>query len=199
MLTISLPDVEREEGRWKGPLDGRTDEQLAAAAAGGDERAFEALVRRHLGLLTAACNAVTSDGHERDDALQAGLTDIWRGLPGFRGESRVSTWMYQLARNAAVRTATRGGWRAPVEVVAEVPDRREHPEWEHAGATREAVVDALGRLPEDQREALLLAAAGELRYEEIADIQMVAVGTVKARVSRARARLVELMDGDGRG
>jgi RNA polymerase sigma-70 factor (ECF subfamily) len=103
--------------------------------------------------------------------------------------------MYRVAGNAATRTATRKGWGSNVTVVAEVPEDRADPSWDQTTVTRDAIRQALAQLPEDQREVLLLAAEGRLTYGEIAETLVVAEGTVKARVSRARARLAVLMDG----
>ena len=59
--------------------------------------------------------------------------------------------------------------------------------------------NALGRLPVDQREALILVGAGGLPYEEAAEICGVAVGTIKSRVSRARKAVVEILESNGAG
>ncbi|MDX1293929.1 MAG: sigma factor-like helix-turn-helix DNA-binding protein, partial [Hyphomonas sp.] len=62
-----------------------------------------------------------------------------------------------------------------------------------------AMRNALGMLPVDQREALILVGAGGLAYEEAAEICGVAVGTIKSRVSRARKAVVEILDSNGAG
>ncbi len=174
-------------GGQRTPGDGAADDELVRAASHGDHQAFAALIRRHQRLIDAACATVIPAAEERRDAVQEALRDIWRGLASFRGEAAVSTWMYTVARRSSLRSLRR--------LPAPDPDRAPSvdPGPENAVATREAVRWALGRLPGDAREALLLHTQAGLSMAQIAELQIVSVGTVKSRVSRARQTLRELL------
>jgi len=68
------------------------DETLASCAANGDDRAFDQLMTRYQAMLYSACLKITGNPDDARDALQDALLRAWWGLPGFRGESKVSTW-----------------------------------------------------------------------------------------------------------
>jgi RNA polymerase sigma factor (sigma-70 family) len=195
----TIADVARSD-RVGGKLEGSTpDVELIAAAGDGDAGAFEQLVGRHLGVLRAACSSVTLDPLERDDALQVALVDLWRGCGGFRGDAKASTWIYAIARSAALRVVRRR-WPEHVSVRADLADlAATPPHWEDLSSTRQVVVDAIAALPVDQREALLLHVEGGMKYEEIAELKIAAVGTVKSWVSRARASIRTAIEESGRG
>ena len=88
------------------------------------------------------------------------LVDLWRGCPGFRGESKVSTWMYSIARFASLRVV-RHRWPSQVTVTDDVPELgRAIGGWEDLSSSRQVVLSAIAALPGDQREALLLHLEG---------------------------------------
>lgn len=163
---------------------------LIAAAQEGDQRAFAELVRRHRNHAWAVCLQITGDRHEAEDALQDALTAAWQNLHRFRGAAKFSTWLHRIAANAALMIVRRRR-----EVLN--PTDEEVDQVDPAPSPADRVVDrtvvrqALARLPEDFREALVLREFGDLTYAEIAEHQGVALGTVKTRINRARRRLVE--------
>jgi RNA polymerase sigma-70 factor (ECF subfamily) len=144
--------------------------------------------------------------HDAEDLAQEVFIRVARGLPAFRGESRLSTWIYRIATNAAF-DRLRGG------TVLRMTGPGGSDDGSGAGpATPEAVTDdsveqALVRdemnacirnlvddLPENDRAVLALGELGELTDREIAGILGVSVGTVKIRLHRARARLKKEME-----
>lgn len=169
---------------------GEQDHDLARRAAGGDAEAFAELARRHRRLLDAACTTVCPNREDRDDAVQQALVDIWRGLPGFNGDSLLTTWMFRVARNAAHRHVRKAMRVVPIINDADTVDiASPSSEWNDAVVTRSVLLDALAALPEDHRDALLLHTQGGMSLQEIADLKYAALGTVKAWVHRARAEI----------
>ena len=183
------------------------DEQVLARARDGDAAAFEALVTPHEQMLWRTCWRLTGNEEDARDALQEAMLKAWRSLAGFEGRSSLSTWLYAIAvrccqdqrRRKAVRPSTsldemqEAGFDPPAGSPGpqQALEERER---------REQVRRALSLLPEDQRTPLVLFAVEGKRYDEIAELTGVAVGTVKSRVSRGRDRLRELMAemrGDG--
>jgi RNA polymerase sigma-70 factor (ECF subfamily) len=129
---------------------------------------------------------------------------VWRGLPGFRGEAKLSTWVFQIAWNylrAHRRKMGRGlqivteDVNATQELVAQAADSGPDPE-RRARATQllEKVEVALDRLPEHYRVVLWLRDGEDLSYQEIAATLDVPIGTVRSRLARARATLKEMVE-----
>jgi RNA polymerase sigma-70 factor (ECF subfamily) len=166
-----------------------SERELVKRSSEGDADAFRQLAREHRGLIEAACASVILDRTDREDAIQVALTDIWRGLGGFEGAASLSTWMYRVARNAAVRHSSRkaGQKEEPVEHIVEVSPTEDG--WDEASATRDLVLRVLERLPDDQRDALLLHTQAGLPLKEIAELKMAAEGTIKSWIHRARAEI----------
>jgi RNA polymerase sigma-70 factor (ECF subfamily) len=171
-----------------------SDTELAREAADGSTAAFEILLTRHRRLIRSICAGICPQGADRDDAYQAASAAIWRGLASFKGEARFTTWAYTVASRAALAIATK---RPPTPIEASrlhavVPPVHSH-ELQLTDAA--ALSQVLSRIPPEYREALILFEVAGLSHEEIATIQICAVGTVKSRVSRARKALADLLIG----
>lgn len=164
------------------------DAELAGAASGGDRRALEELLERHLDRVHAICRRILVHPEDALDATQEALIAIVRGISRFDGRSAFSTWLYRVVTNAALDEARRRRRRPrPLESLPETPD-------ETAGvdakvAARLDVGAALGRLPPDFRAAVALRDLCDLDYSAIATILGVPVGTVRSRIARGRAAL----------
>ena len=129
---------------------------------------------------------------DAEDATQNALISIVKALPSFDGRSQFSTWVYRIATNAALDEVRRIGRRprpTDNDIVYDSPqnDRTE------AVAAQLDVVSALADIPEEYRTTLVLRHVADLEYEEIAAIQGIAIGTVRSRLARGRAQLVEIL------
>jgi RNA polymerase sigma-70 factor (ECF subfamily) len=177
-------------------LDARTraDEADVARARAGDTAAFAALVRRHqdrvFGFILRMLDA-------RDEALeltQDVFVKAWQALPGWRPEARFSTWLLQIARNAALDQLRRRRvvQFAPLDDGIDVADTAPGPEARYASRQRQALLEhALQQIAAEHREILLLREIENLSYGELAAVLGIAEGTVKSRLARARAALLE--------
>ena len=142
---------------------------------------------------------MTGSEEEALDATQEIFLRVWRGLPGFRGEAKLSTWVFQIAWNY-LRLHRRRTGRA-LQVVEPMTDNGQHlldnapdpgpgPERRAAAAESLRRVDAaIDRLPEQARMVLWLRDGEGCTYEEIATVLDVPIGTVRSRLSRARQAL----------
>ncbi len=165
-----------------------SDEDLARAAADGDGAAFGSLLSRHYDRLFRLCFRLTGARAEAEDLCQDICATLPSKLRAFRGEARVTTWLWRVAVNAAHdrrrRRATYakasegwGDWElARQEALAE---SRERTDW---------LMAALARLPEDLRDTLALV-LDEVSHAEAGAILGVSEGTVSWRVSEAKKRL----------
>ena len=163
---------------------------LARAAAGGSDEALERLLYLvdRCRLAYAPIWSVLSDPDLVEDAAQDTVVAVTRGIHTFRGDSRFTTWLYRVARNAAMASLRGVRGDAPL---SEAPEPL-------SGMTRSlssivtdrvALDRAIDALPSEFRVALTLRERDQLQYEEIAIRLGVPIGTARSRISRARARL----------
>ena len=169
------------------------DASIARALA-GDTGAFASLVRRHQGRVFGFILRMTGMRDEAMDLTQDTFMKAWQALPGWRPDARFGTWLLQIARNAALDALRRrqAVQFAPLDDALAVADLRPGPEEIFAQGQRRARLEAtLARLPDEQREILLLREIEGLSYGELAEVLGVQEGTVKSRLARARAALSE--------
>lgn len=154
------------------------------AAANGDAEAFVELVHLLQVPVWRFLTRLLGDRGLAEDVTQETFVRVHRGLPGFGGRSRFTTWVFGIARNAGL-DALRARSRRP-QVVGDVPIGLPADAEPGFGAE---LSDALARLTVDRREALLLVAVLGLGYREVAEITGTPEGTVKSRVHAARLEL----------
>ena len=129
-----------------------------------------------------------------DDLVQETLTKAWAKADSYQDGTNLMAWLFTILRNEFYSHLRKR--KREVEDV----DGAEAAQLVAAPAQMASLElgdfrEALATLPEDQREAIILVGASGFSYEEAADIMGCAVGTVKSRLSRARARLTVLMEG----
>ncbi len=146
--------------------------------------------------LRAFAWSVSRNGPDADDLVQETLIKAWRHRERFTPGTNLRAWLFTILRNTHYTTLTRRRRevRDEDDHHARMLESEPNQEW---GAALGALRAALEQLPGEQREALILVGGAGLSYEEAAEICGCAVGTVKSRVNRARARLIKLMDYGG--
>jgi RNA polymerase sigma-70 factor (ECF subfamily) len=128
-----------------------------------------------------------------EDTTQDIFLRIWRALPGFAGQSQLSTWIYAISRNACLSELRK---RRP-QVSLNLDDEY-HPELASLAAPEAddsatvSVTQVLDQLPERYRQAVVLFYMEDKSYEQTASILGLPLGTVKALLHRARKRLIDL-------
>ena len=157
-----------------------------------DDRAFKAQLHDAIPHMRAFARGLTNDPTAADDLAQDALLRAWDCRAQFRANTNFKAWVMTIVRNQFYSDKRRS-WRQ-VQLDDDV-----------ARETLPATVDqddvmalddvrrALAELSEEHREALLLVGAGGYAYQEAAEICGCAVGTMKSRVNRARARLLEVL------
>ena len=187
------------------PGDG-SDADLMRAHVDGDPDAFGTLFGRHRDRLWAVAMRTMGNPEDAADGLQDGLIAAYRRAGSFRGDAAVTTWLHRVVVNACLDRLR----AAKVRAADPLPDDLEAFEGrgsvltsgdahddpaEHslAAERRRLVLAALGTLPAEQRAALVLVDMEGYPMAEVAQMLDCAVGTVKSRCSRGRARLAELL------
>jgi RNA polymerase sigma-70 factor (ECF subfamily) len=178
------------------------DERLIRAAQTGNLNAFNDLVERHQRAVFNVCLRLLRDPGLAEDAAQDTFIRAWGALESFRG-GLVRPWLLRIATNRAYDMLRSRARRPASSLDAELFESEpewtpqsihEHPE-SHAARTELSIhlERALALLPDDQRTAIVLSDVQGYGYDEISEITGVAVGTVKSRISRGRARLREAL------
>lgn len=178
----------------------KDQENIIARARRGDADAFEQLVIAYRDPVFRLALRMCGNAADADEAAQEAFLAAWRGLPNFRGDSKFSTWLYQLTTHAAIDLMRRQKRQIAAEDITEVsaPDPAPGPQQQAERAeTRQAVRDALLRLTPEYRQIVTLRFLQELSYEEIGAALDLPSGTVKSRLNRARARLKEILSENG--
>lgn len=169
------------------------DEALVERAGKGDDNAaFAELVRRHQGKVRGLLLRLSGDATLADDLAQEVFLRAYRGLVGFEGRSRFSTWLYRIAYNVFLnhRTRTREHASLPegFEARASAPESELSPQ---RYDLRRDLADAVARLPERYRAVVTLYYLQDVSYPEIAEILDLPLGTVKTHLHRAKKLLRE--------
>lgn len=165
------------------------DEALAAAAARGDGAAFESLVRRHERVVRGFLARLAGAGRADDLAQETFLT-AWTKASAFSGEGRYKGWLMRIAWRTFLMDARGRGRRLPEHKgTGEAPEQADR-----SDAERDLIVeDALARLKKEDRAAVILCLVLGHSHGEAAKILDMPLGTVKTRVARGSARLLELL------
>lgn len=173
--------------------------EVVERARRGDREAFAALVRHYDGGLRALAYRLLRDRDRMDDALQETYIRAFRGLPRFRGRSRVGTWLYRIAYNACLDELARGAKvvHLPLAELAEPADPG--PAVADTVAWRRDLAAALADLSPADRAAVLMVDAHGFGYRDAGEVLGVPEGTVASRLNRARAALRRALEGRSEG
>lgn len=165
--------------------------QLIQRASEGDGTAVRTLYERYAPRVFAVVRRIAGDDDTAHDYAQEAWIRAIGALPGFRGDSRFSTWLHRIAVNAALqgqrKAASRTRRRAPMPESVPVAPR--------PGDTllEDRLQVALDRLPDGMRQVIILHDVEGYTHEEIGDLLGVAAGTSKSQLFKARAKMREML------
>ncbi len=199
------------EAPWAGvALPDELEAKLVERLVARDERAFTELVRTYQRRVFALVLRMLGNAAEADDLAQEVFVQVFKAIGTFRGESKLSTWIYRIAINLCKNRTKylRVRHANEQDELAEIDERVplgasgrsnvgaiERPDEAMAGKQVEAIVQrAIQALEPSFRECLVLRDVEELSYEEIEEITGLPAGTVKSRIHRARALLREAVE-----
>jgi RNA polymerase sigma-70 factor (ECF subfamily) len=184
--------------------------RLIAQLSQRDERAFNEFVKLYERRVFALVYRMLGNRAEAEDLAQEVFVQVFKAIGTFRGESKLSTWVYRIAVNLCknrlkyLKVRHEGekdaldemAERSPLaDASAHTVSQIERPDEMVAGKQIEVIVQrAILSIDETFRECLVLRDVEELSYEEIGQITGLAEGTVKSRIFRARAMLREIVE-----
>jgi RNA polymerase sigma factor (sigma-70 family) len=202
MTQESATQADADPALALGQLEG--DLTIARRVAGGDRRAFEALMRRYNRRLYRLARAYLRDDAEAKDALQDAYLSAYRSIGQFRGDAALATWFSRLVLNACAarkRRSTRRENIVPLvsfyhhmNEIAVIADAGQGPENLLARTQIRGVLEQkVSELPEIFRVVFVLRSVEELSVEEIAATLSIAPETVRSRHFRAKGLLREAL------
>jgi RNA polymerase sigma-70 factor (ECF subfamily) len=180
----------------------RSDADLWACSRAGDSDAFGALFERHANVIFNYCFRRVANRETAKDMLQVVFLEAWRRREKELPPDKILPWLYGIATNV-VRNQRRSERRFAA-ALRRAPSVRDEPDFsdrtvEHLDYERQArqAVSLLHALPKREQEVFVLCVGMELSYTDAAFALGIPIGTVRSRLSSARARLGELESATG--
>ena len=179
------------------------DADLVGLSARGDGAAFETIMRRYNQRLFRTARSIVRNDDAAEDVVQESWMQAWRGLSGFRAESRLSTWLVRITVNVALgRLRRKSAQIIPLEAAMVSSDKDMQmaltetsdngPEQLFARSQVRTLIEAqIDSLPEAFRSVFVLRALEEMNVDEVAEALNIPAATVRTRFFRARALLRE--------
>jgi len=162
----------------------------------GDAQAFSEVVDLYKGMVLNLAARMTGSSDSAEDVAQEVFMRVWKNVSQFRGECKLSTWIYRIAVNLCIaegKTARGRSEFLPIDdpVVAAQPQMRAESDNEYAEEVvlKERVQVLMTQMPEHYRTAVTLYYLKDLSYQEISEIMQVPMGTVKSYLFRGKAWL----------
>jgi RNA polymerase sigma-70 factor (ECF subfamily) len=182
----------------------RDDSQLIASSVRGDRVAFGELVRRYQDRLYHTVYRLTGNADDAQDVVQDSFLNAFLSLHQFKGDSRFFTWLYRIAVNAAIslKRKHRALLTSDLGPMAAGTEPHDQSEASQPGMAMERAEDerllqtALDALTPEHRAVLVLKDIEGRKYETIADVLGVPIGTVRSRLHRARLELRDRLHGE---
>lgn len=158
-----------------------------------NKEAFIELVEQNQGIIHKVCNMYCDNSQDRSDLFQEVLLQLWRSYANYRGEARISTWMYRVALNTAIsglrkrkrREVEQGITERELELVASGPDREKEEK-------KKFLYEAI-KLLSDIEKAIIMLHLEEHSYEEIATIMGITSNHVGVKINRIKGKLKKIL------
>ena len=184
-----------------------SEEALTKAILKGDLEAYERLISQYEKKIYALCLHLLKDPEEAYDAAQEVCIKIWKQLGTFKGQAKLSTWIYRMTTNQCLdvlRKNKRKGYELSLFLDEETGEEEKLTDqaaiWQDVSShieqkeLEEVLKQGIGELKEDYQAVIVLRDIEQRSYEEIASILNISLGTVKSRLSRARGTLRKILE-----
>ncbi len=178
------------------------ESQLITGIQQGDRKSFQLLVEKHQQMVVNTCLGIVHSKADAEDLAQDVFLEIFRTAKNFRGEAKISTWLYRIATNRSLNfirnkkrkgffqsfeEAFTGGRNRDNEITGNLSDQ---PDRMITDQQRTDLLHrAIDRLPEKQRVAFTLNKYEELSYRQIAEVMEISLASVESLIHRAKKNL----------
>lgn len=157
-----------------------------------EENQFLNLISTHQGIILNVCHLYRDTASDREDLFQEVVFQLWRSIDGFKGNAKVSTFIYRVAINTAIASFRQEGKRSIVNYADQVPEPPPENENPLIAERKELLIAAIKTLEEADR-AIMALVLDEYSYREIAEIIGITENHVGVRISRIKNRIKKLV------
>jgi len=171
-------------------MDDFDERELVGRCQRGEDSAFAELVDRYKNLVYAMIYRMMTDRTQVEDLAQDVFLKVHRGLPYFRGEARLSTWIYRIVANVCVQARSN---RRPMTSSTDVAEPASSDGAFADLELRDRIEKAMAKLPDNYRFLIAAHYLKGVQYEALAESLNIPLGTVKTHLFRAKRQLRELM------
>ena len=166
----------------------------------GESRTFKELVDQYQVPVFNTCLGIVHNRHDAEDIAQDVFIEIFRSVPGFRSDSKLSTWIYRIAVNKSINSVRKQKWQKWLTPIEQLFSGKSESEFLSTSTTLPSseiekqqriqhLYAAMDALPENQRIAFTLNKYDELSYLEISEIMNLSVSSVESLIHRAKVNL----------
>ncbi|MCX7637567.1 MAG: RNA polymerase sigma factor [Cyclobacteriaceae bacterium] len=156
------------------------------------EKNFIELINQHQGLIHKVCIMYETDREAREDLFQEIVLQLWKSFPTFRGDAKITTWMYRIALNTAISGLRKQNRSIQTQDLSEYHFNLSEPESDNKEEDFERLQWAIRQLSEIER-AMIMMALDEVPYEEIAETMGITQNNVRVRMNRIREKLRKIL------
>lgn len=159
----------------------------------GEEKKFINLINQHQGLIHKICFMYEQDSDDRNDLFQEIVFQLWKSFSTFRGEAKITTWMYRIALNTAISGYRKQKRHVQTEDLHEIHfNITENYSGDGFEEDFQKLQSAIKLLSEIER-AMIMMALEEVPYDEIAETIGITQNNVRVRMNRIREKLRKIM------
>lgn len=155
-----------------------------------DEKQFLTLIDGHQGIIHKVCRLYRDSPEDQEDLFQEIIYQLWRGIPSFKGEAKVSTWIYRVALNTAIAAFRKK--KPEIEYTIALPDLLEEPQSEELALRQERLFAALKQLDESEK-AIITLYFEQLSYQQIAEVTGINENYVGVKLNRIKNKIQKLL------
>lgn len=182
------------------------DKILIEAIQAGSQNAFQKLVETYQNMVANTCYGLLQNVADAEDVTQEVFIEVYRSISKFRGDSKLSTWLYRIATTRSIDILRKRKRRSRVQSIQtffdgeesamQVPDNRSHSPQEALENEERAVIlaKAVAQLPEPQQVAFTLSKYEDLSYQQIAEVMDRSVSSVESLLFRAKQNLRKYLE-----
>lgn len=178
-----------------------TDKTLVQEIRAGNQRAFQELVETYQNMIANTCYGLLQNSTDAEDVTQEVFIEVHRSISKFRGDSKISTWLYRIAVTRSIDLLRKRKRRSRVqsfqtffggeEAARQVADNNSNTPQQTLENKEKATIlaEAVAKLPENQKVAFTLNKYEDLSYQQIADVMNKSISSVESLLFRAKKNL----------
>jgi RNA polymerase sigma factor (sigma-70 family) len=155
-----------------------------------DEAPFLGLIKEHQAMIHKICYLYRDSREDREDLFQEIVFQLWKGWPTFKGDAKVTTWMYRVALNTSIAVFRKK--RPDIEYTMVLPDLPDEQVNEELALRHEQLFAALRQLSDDEK-AIITLYFEEMSYKQIAEVVGINENYVGVKLNRIKAKLQTLI------